>query len=440
MAALKRRGLKVQGFKVGPDYIDTSYHSTVTGRSARNLDTWMLTRDFVQQTFYRASQDADICLIEGVMGLFDGVVGESDTGSTAEVAALLGAPVLLVLDVSRMARTAAAIVHGLRNFRKDVRIAAVIANRAGGFGHYEIIRSAVESACGIPVIGWLPEDADLELPERHLGLVPAMERGNIEPLLAHLADVMEAQVDLNALIRIAQSTPAMSGFVAVPEEDRAACRSDRVVMVVARDAAFNFYYEDNLDMLRRSGAEIREFRPLEGEPVPQEADGLYLGGGYPEEFVARLSQADAVRASIRSRIQEGLPTLAECGGYMYLSEAMVDDEGHVWPMVGVIPGVVSMTRRLTAMGYRELIARRDCLLLKSGESLRGHEFHYSRMDCHWPRSEDIYTVRAGQREWSEGYAHGRLLATYIHVHFGSNPAVVHRWLDACRAYRRERMT
>jgi cobyrinic acid a,c-diamide synthase len=433
LAALRRRGLVVQAFKVGPDYIDPSYHTALTGRPSRNLDTWMLPSSVVREVFQEASADADVCVIEGVMGMFDGVSAASDVGSTAEIAALFQAPVLFVLDGERMARSAAAVVLGFQHFHPEVHLAGVIANRVAGEGHARLIQTAVEGRCQVPLLGYLPVDAELRIPDRHLGLVPAIERGDLEPLFERLADYIDQYIQVPEILTIAQAAPPLERVV--PRVFAKTLADSPVVIAIARDPAFNFYYPDNLELLSRQGAVLREFRPLYGEPLPEDADGLYIGGGYPEEFAAELSQQSGAMVSIRDGIENGLPTYAECGGYMYLSREIVGLDGRRWPMVGVIPATVRMTRELTAIGYREVEARRDCLLLRQGERIRGHEFHYSRMEPEWRRTEDIYTVYAGERVMSEGFAQDNLLASYTHLHFAANPLVVRRWLDACRTYR-----
>jgi cobyrinic acid a,c-diamide synthase len=439
MAALRRRNMTVQGFKAGPDYIDPTYHTAVTGRPSRNLDVWMMSRDRVREIFLRGSEGADLSIVEGVMGLYDGKDPLSNAGSTADIAVLLESPVVLVVDIHSMARSVAAIVLGFQRLNPEVAIRGVIVNKAGSEGHYRLAKAAIEQECGSPVLGWIRRDAALDIPERHLGLIPAVERGELQPLFERLADVIEQGVDLDALISLADKAPALAWpqerlFVpsSVAGDDR------RPVIAVARDAAFHFYYPENLELLTLAGADLRFFSPLAGEPVPEEADGLMIGGGFPEEFVTELAQAENVKNSIRRKIAEGLPTFAECGGYMYLCETIVDRAGREHPMVGVIPAKVTIRDRLAALGYREVTALADSVLLEKGEKARGHEVHYSTLI---PETEDYPRAYACEGRFGtrlEGYVRGNVLAGYVHLHFASRPEMVRRWLSKCREYGKRR--
>ncbi|OYD08811.1 cobyrinate a,c-diamide synthase [Paludifilum halophilum] len=428
MAALKQRGLKVQGFKAGPDYIDPGYHTAVTGRSSRNLDTWMMSGDTMREIFLRGGEGADISVVEGVMGLFDGQDPRSDRGSTAEIAVRLDCPVLLIVDVRSMARSAAAVVLGYQSLNPSVRVAGVIANRAGGEGHYRLVKEAIEQECGVPVLGWLERDEKLEMEERHLGLIPALERGACDELFRHAAEAVEKGVDLKTVLAQAQKASPLS----LPERQMFASHGDRPHasprIAVARDAAFHFYYPENLELLEQFGATLLEFSPLAGEPVPEEADGLYIGGGFPEEFVDDLSCQERVRRDLRSRIQQGLPTYAECGGFMFLCQRIIDRKGKSHPMAGVIPATVRMTDRLAALGYREVTALRDTLLLTKGEKARGHEFHYSVL-AEGPPGVPAYEEKSRFGRGETGFVQGNLLAGYTHLHFASNPRMVERWLS-----------
>ncbi|MCY0900878.1 MAG: cobyrinate a,c-diamide synthase, partial [Firmicutes bacterium] len=391
MAAFVARGLDVQGFKVGPDYIDPSYHAAVTGRPSRNLDTWMTQPDVMREIFDRASALADVSIIEGVMGLFDGRDALANDGSTADVSVVLGTPVLLVVDVSSMARSAAAIVLGFQQMEPNLRLAGVIVNRVGSRGHYEMVRAAIMQVCGVPVVGYLQSQSEWEIPERHLGLIPALERGEVAPLFKQLAKACEETLDLDLILSLARSadawvSPAPKLFAGVSEEAT-------VTIAVARDQAFNFYYPENLELLAWFGANLVFFSPLAGECIPKEADGLYLGGGFPEEFAAVLAGRTEVLDHVRQRIEEGMPTLAECGGFMFLTRAITDRLGHVYPMVGVIPASVTMQARLAALGYREARALTGSVLMSAGDVMRGHEFHYSTVT--W----DDQTVAANGREF-----------------------------------------
>jgi len=435
MAAFQRRGHIVQGFKVGPDYIDPSYHAAITGRVSRNLDSWMMPAGVLEEIFDRGSREADLSIIEGVMGLYDGKDATSDRASTAEVSRLLKAPVILVLDVSKMANSAGAVVLGFQQFDSRVPIAGVIANRVGSVGHYRLVKTAIENATGIPVLGYLMTTPDVVMPSRHLGLIPAIERGELTPLFDRLAHQVADTVDLDALWQIAHryadwDEPQPVLFTGEP-------KSPRVTIAVAHDRAFNFYYPENLELLEWHGARLIRFRPLEGEPVPPEADGLYLGGGFPEEFLPQLSGQTAVMESLRQAVASGMPVVAECGGYMVLMDQIQTVEGTRYPMAGIIPATAVMQTRLAALGYRQVTALQDTVLLRAGEEARGHEFHYStihysRDGWAWPYAFSV-TSRGPSR--LDGWSEGALLASYMHLHWASHPAMATRWIRQCQEWR-----
>ncbi|UFJ59646.1 cobyrinate a,c-diamide synthase [Brevibacillus sedimenti] len=430
MAALKKKGYVVQGFKCGPDYIDPTYHTAVTGRVSRNLDSWMLPHDTVREIFARGSEGADIAVIEGVMGMYDGKEPTSDRGSTAEISLLTASPVLLVVNCQSMARSAAAIVKGFQMLNPQVKIVGVIANKAGSEGHFQIIKAAVEQECGVPVVGYLRREDGLEIPERHLGLVPSVERGELQPLFDRLAERVAESVDVDRIWELAQAEPFSAErklFAPVPLVPK----EKRVKIAVARDAAFHFYYPENLELLEANGAELLSFSPLAGEPVPQEADGLYIGGGFPEEFAAELSRSRTVLESIRRAVRDGLPTLAECGGFMYLTDAIVTTDGHTYPMAGIIPGAVTMQKRLAALGYREVQGTAENFLIGPDELVHGHEFHYSTFAPEHTMPY-AYQTKGLRGTKPEGYARGNLVAGYTHLHFASNPALPKRWVERCR--------
>ncbi|MNC27150.1 Cobyrinic acid A,C-diamide synthase [compost metagenome] len=380
------------------------------------------------------------------MGLYDGKEATALTGSTAEIALLTDSPVLLVVDVRSMGRSAAAIVLGFQQMEPGVRIAAVIVNRCGSASHYRTVKAAIEAACGIPVIGWLERDQGLDIPERHLGLLPAVERGELEPLFDRAADLLEAGTDLNLLLEIAAAAPALRYPAAegiLPEDGPSmnalqplATAYDRVpVIAVAQDAAFNFYYADNLELLARAGARLALFSPLSGEGIPPDADGIYIGGGFPEEFAAAISGNLAFLHGLRAAAEAGMPLYAECGGYMVLARSLTDRTGAVHEMAGIIPAHTVMQDRRAALGYREVTARADCLLLKQGECLRGHEFHYSRMS-YASGEPRLYAYDSSGRSGSqpEGYARGNIMAAYAHIHLASHRPAALRFVEACSSY------
>ncbi|MFT9850254.1 cobyrinate a,c-diamide synthase [Aneurinibacillus sp. REN35] len=440
MAALKQRGLIVQGFKCGPDYIDPAYHTAITGRPARNLDSWMLAEEVVRGVLARASADADISIIEGVMGLYDGKSPTEDTGSTAEISLLTDTPVVLVVNVHSMARSAAAVVKGFQALNPKVRIVGVIANHAGSVGHGTLIREAVEKECGIPLLGTLVRTVDIEIPERHLGLLPAVERGELEPLFDRLGEMVTEHIDLDRLLALADTAPLRSEENAVRLFPLTATPSSElpVRIAVAKDAAFNFYYPENFEMLEEAGAACVFFSPLAGEKVPEDVDGLYIGGGFPEEFAAELAQGEPVRTSIRTAIENGLPTFAECGGFMYLAEEMITTDGTSYPMVGVVPGKTRMQMKRAALGYREVSGLAGNFLLPEGETARGHEFHYSTFEA----EEKLPPAYGAQGRFGckqEGVLRKNMVAGYTHLHFASAPSLVKRWIAASLAYRKQRL-
>lgn len=426
MAALQRKGYKVQGFKCGPDYIDPTYHTAVTGRASRNLDSWMLREDMVKEIFQRGSHGADISIIEGVMGFYDGKEATSNKGSTAEISALLQSPVILVVNCQSMARSVAAVVKGFQCFSEQSRIAGVIANKVGSEGHFRIVKAAIEQECGIPVLGYLMREEEVEIPERHLGLVPSIERGELEPLFQRLADLVSATVDLDEILNIAESVPLVEAETKFFSKKSEPC----VTIAIAKDSAFHFYYPENIELLELYGAKCVFFSPLAGEGVPEEADGLYIGGGFPEEFAEQLSSNAEVLESFRAAIKRGLPTLAECGGFMFLTRKIKTTDNQAYPMVGIIPGSVTMQKRLAALGYREVTGTEGNFLLGDGDHVKGHEFHYSTFAADAELTH-AYQTKGLRGTKTEGVVQGNLVAGYTHLHFASNPEMVKRWIDKC---------
>lgn len=427
MSALIKRGLTVQGFKCGPDYIDPSYHTAVTNRVSRNLDSWMLTHDRVLDIFTHGSRDADISIIEGVMGFFDGKSPETNEGSTAEISIITKSPVLLVVNCESMARSAAAIVKGFQMFAEGLNIAAVIANKVGSEGHFQLVKKAIEQECHVPVIGYLKRELDIEIPERHLGLIPSIERGELTPFFDQLGDLVLETIDMDKLLELAAAEPLTLSETSSMFEKK---KEKLMKMAVAKDEAFNFYYPENLELLEANGVEIVYFSPLANEELPKDVDGLYIGGGFPEEFAHVLECNVKTKDSIKNSIEAGLPTLAECGGFMYLTESIETTEKKKYQMIGVIPGKVQMKTSLQALGYREISGLNDNFILKH-QKARGHEFHYSSF---LPNDEDLphaYETKGMRGVSKEGYLQHNLVAGYTHFHFGSNPALVENWIEKC---------
>ena len=434
MGTLARRGRRVQPFKAGPDYIDPTYHTIACGVASRNLDTWLLPHPVVSELFHRAAGAADIAVVEGVMGVFDGHSSLDEDGSTAELAKLLDAPVILIADASKVARSVAAEVLGYQQFDPNLRVAGVILNGVGSERHLEFCQPQIEATTGLPVVGWLPRRDDLIQPERHLGLIPTVEGTVVNEWYDALNAQIEQTIDLEAVIRIADTaggpasaeSPGSSG--AFPDRPQA----KRAAIAVAQDRAFSFYYQDSLDLLEAWGAEIVPFSPLDDDALPDGVGGVYLGGGFPELFAGELSQNDGMLRSMQAAIERGVAVYGECGGLMYLGRSLSDLDGRQFPMVGAIPVVSSMEGRRLHLGYREVAACGDGPLLKAGERVRGHEFHWSVLQE--PPGEESAAYRVVNQDGRpEGFRKGSVWASYVHVHLGSRPGLARRFVDACAA-------
>ncbi|MFS0875093.1 cobyrinate a,c-diamide synthase [Solibacillus isronensis] len=425
MRALMKRGLTVQGFKCGPDYIDPTYHTAVTKRVSRNIDSYMMSEDVVRTIVSRNSMDSDVSIIEGVMGFYDGKSPLSNEGSAAHISEITNSPVILIVNAASMARSVAAVVKGFQQLDKNAKIVGVIANQLGSKGHYEIIKTAIEHECNVPVLGYLQKGAVPALPSRHLGLVPAIERGELDPYFDELAEAIEATVDLDLLLQVTKASELDQTSKIFESLDN----TQEIHLAVAKDAAFNFYYEENFELLKANGAKLHFFSPLDNEPVPEQAQGLYIGGGFPEEFADKLAQNEQAKNSIKLAIEKGIPTLAECGGFMYLTEEIFNREGNGYKMLGVIPGIVRMQNKLAALGYREITGVEGNFLIGEQEFAKGHEFHYSVYEGNHETPAYFTKGRFGAKQ--EGYSHGNLVAGYTHFHFASNPQLVKNWLAAC---------
>lgn len=425
MRALMKRGLTVQGFKCGPDYIDPTYHTAVTKRVSRNIDSYMMSEDVVHTIVSRNSMDSDVSIIEGVMGFYDGKSPLSNEGSAAHISEITNSPVILIVNAASMARSVAAVVKGFQQLDKNAKIVGVIANQLGSKGHYEIIKTAIEHECNVPVLGYLQKGAVPALPSRHLGLVPAIERGELDPYFDELAEAIEATVDLDLLLQVTKAAELDQTSKIFESLDN----TQEIHLAVAKDAAFNFYYEENFELLKANGAKLHFFSPLDNEPVPEQAQGLYIGGGFPEEFADKLAQNEQAKNSIKLAIEKGIPTLAECGGFMYLTEEIFNREGNGYKMLGVIPGIVRMQNKLAALGYREITGVEGNFLIGEQEFAKGHEFHYSVYEGNHETPAYFTKGRFGAKQ--EGYSHGNLVAGYTHFHFASNPQLVKNWLAAC---------
>lgn len=429
LAALRKRGRLVQPFKAGPDYIDPGHHQAATGRPSRNLDGWMLGEDVNRTLFARAARGADLSIIEGMMGLFDSSSPRHDRGSTAEIAKQLRAPVLLVIDGSGMARSAAAMASGYAAFDPALQLRGVVFNRVSSEGHYRLLREAVEAETQLSVLGYLRPDTAVTIADRHLGLRTAVEEGQAE-IYDRLADSAGATIDLDRVEAMAQSAPAVDEAAPLPAADRT---FPPVRVAVAYDAAFCFYYQDNLDLLEAGGAELIRFSPLRDAALPR-VDLVYLGGGYPELYGEQLAANHNVRNAIRRHAEQGGAIYAECGGLMYLTQAIRDSQGARHDMVGLFPAEAVMRHKGMTLGYRGVTTTRPSLLGDEGTAVRGHEFHYSLLE---PTGLLAYacalTDADGRPVGQDGLVAGRTLALYSHLHFSSHPAVAQQLLDGARS-------
>lgn len=439
MAALAARGLRVQAYKVGPDYIDPTYHRAATGRPSYNLDTWLSSQEMVRRRFDAGMRDADVAVIEGVMGLFDGRKGTLDSASTAEIARLFDAPVLLVLDVSHMGQSAAALVAGFQHLDSRVRIAGVILNRVASSDHEATVRYALANRTEMPVFGAIRRDPSLTVPARHLGLVPAPEAA-VE--MRELGNSIARMVDIDGILRLARSADPLP---VVPAEliaqDNLSLNAGQaappVRVGIATDAAFSFYYPETLEEFANLGATVIPFSPLHDRNLPDNIDLLYLGGGFPELFADRLAENQTMLADVRSAAQRGVPIYAECGGYMYLGKYCIDAANKCHAMLGILPYIFRMGGERAQIGYREVITARETIIGPGGTRLRGHEFHWSHLTTSLAREHAAYELE-GRENAYEGYADATILASYIHVPLAANPHVMAQLLHNCLLHREAR--
>ncbi|MDX1978121.1 MAG: cobyrinate a,c-diamide synthase [Pseudanabaenaceae cyanobacterium bins.68] len=420
LASMARRGLQVQSYKVGPDYIDPMFHGRITGRPCRNLDPVLTSPSYVQWCYH--GHAGAYTLTEGVMGLFDG----ADLGSTAQVAKLLDLPVILVLNCASISHSIAAIAAGYRNYDPQVKIAGIVLNRVGSDRHLEILTQALEPL-NLPILGVLRRAAEITLPDRHLGLVPAAEINQLSQVLDQLADLGDRAFDWPKILPLLNYKSAYKSqpSLALPAPSSSAPR-----IAIAQDLAFNFYYQDNLDLITQMGAELIPFSPLADQALPPHTQGLILGGGFPEVFAAQLSDNLPMRQALCQAIAQGLPVYGECGGLMYLCRAIANFEQQIFPMVGIFADLATMTSRLT-LGYRRAQVQQDTYLLRQGETLVGHEFHRSEIapPTHPLFFSQGYGAKAVPQPegFSDRYVHG----SYLHLHFGNQLFVPQRFLQAC---------
>ena len=434
IAALKNRGLNVQAYKVGPDYIDTGWHELAGGKISHNLDSWLVGEDKLKEIFLETSSGADLSIIEGVMGLYDG--GRGGISSTAEISKLLDAPVVLVIDAKSMGTSAAAVALGFREFDKSVKLAGVILNRLGSDSHKKMIVDAL-TKLGIKCFGAIKRNDEFILPERHLGLVPTAEN-NAFDTIKKICAAVEEQVDVDDLIRIGTRNQELGTSRNEFSSSHFPVPSSSTKIAVARDEAFNFYYGAGLRELEKLGAEIVYFSPLNDEHLPENISGMIIGGGFPEMFAARLEQNKNLRAEIFHAVSSGLPIFAECGGFMYLLHELIDFDGKSFEMCGVIDGVATMTKKLQTVGYVEAEILRDCAIGRAGDKIHAHEFHFSTAETSCEKIFRCKRMRTGA-EYFAGVAKKNLVASYLHIHFAGSPSAAKNFIKLCDTYHKENL-
>lgn len=434
MAALNRK-MKVQPYKVGPDYIDPAFHTAITGRDSSNLDSWILPKEEVKNIFVKNSSDADISIIEGVMGMHDGFGIEKDSGSSSHVAKILNVPVIIVLNAKAMALSAAALVKGFAEFDPEVNVAGVIVNNVMGERHYRLLKDSIENHTKIKVLGYLPTNKNFGLSSRHLGLIPSYEVEDLLKKINLIGDEIEKYIDLEEIIKTSQVN-WNENKTYIPEEKIA----EDVNIAIAFDKAFNFYYKDSLQLLEEYGANIVKFSPINDTELPENIDGLYFGGGFPEMFSTELEANNSIKKSIIERLKNGIPYLAECGGLMYLSRKLINfDKTENW-MTGWFDFDCEMTERLQRFGYQEIKLKSDSILGASGSKIRAHEFHRSKITGEL--SDTLYAIEKKNhyecKKWECGFIKGNGIAGYPHLHFRGNKSFAKSFIKSAEKYRKQR--
>ena len=434
IAAFKARGLSVQSFKVGPDYNDPAYLAHVSGRPCRNLDSWMLGEGALRQVLAQGALGSDLALIEGMLGLFDGR-GASAEGSTADAARIIKAPVVLVIDVGETAESAAAVALGFKSYAESPKIAGVLLNRVRSDSHRRTVEDAIWEIAKLPVLGALRAIPDLDLPQRPRGFLPATANKEWDRVIGLLSDAVTHDVDLDLLLRVARKAELVP---LVPKKVFQGKPADapKVRLAVAYDDAFNFYYPENFELLEEHGARVVPFSPLEDAHLPEDAAGIYLGGGFPEQLVEPLARNRGMAESIWRAFRAGMPIYAECGGLMYLGRSLRTESGVTHEMAGVIPVDVEMDGQIHRFGYRQLLTLEDSILSPRGQFYRGHEFHWSRITNHDDELKPAYQMLNAEGDviGYEGFVAPNLLASYVHLHFGQNPLLVDKFVQHCRDY------
>lgn len=438
MAALIKRGYDVQPFKVGPDYIDPAFHTYITGRKSRNLDFFMMGEEGIKYSFVKNSRNADISVIEGVMGMYDGASTQKNAGSTAHVSKLIDAPVILVIDGSGISASAAAMVKGYQTYDPLVKLAGVIVNKVSGDHHYQLIKTAIERELGIPCLGYFKKNDQIQLGSRHLGLVPAGELQELNDKVEELTEMALETIELDQIIKLSE---VPLNFTANTESELKSI-DVQVRIGIAKDQAFNFYYQDNLDILESLGAELVEFSPVSDEKLPEDLHGIIFGGGFPEVFADRIKDNKVMMTQLKELINNGIPTYAECGGFMFLNQKIINFEKEAFEMLGVFEGYSEMTKRLQRFGYVDVELNKDVIVGQKGWNFKGHEFHRSIVSG-IDEERYAYTVRKIRdgkllKEWKCGASTNNVLGAYAHIHFYSCPDMPVYFVQQCKKYKGEK--
>jgi cobyrinic acid a,c-diamide synthase len=434
--ALCRRGYKVQTFKVGPDFLDPTYLAVVSGRPCYNLDGWMMDKEHIQNLFERVTRDADIAVVEGVMGLFDGSDTSTTQGSTAQIAEWLDAPVLLIVNSRGMSRSFAALVKGFTSFEPQLNFIGVIANHCGSQNHENWLSASLAAAGEPPLVGAIPSGAFVKLPGRHLGLVTASEQNLTKPIIDDLSAAVERHVSIETLL---QSLNVQKMPISDTDEFSrpvSTASFPKIRIGVACDDAFHFYYQAFFDALVARGCELVRFSPLADKKLPDDLNGIYIGGGYPEVHAQTLAANGEMMSSIRAFAASGRPVYAECGGLMYLSKGIENNEGQHFAMLDILPARTKMSKRMIALGYVEAKLTDNSLWGKKGDVGRGHEFHYSELiddpcsDSEWKPVYELQKPRLSDIR-AEGFQKGNILASYVHLYHSARPAAVNYFIEKC---------
>ncbi len=428
IGALKKRGVKVQPYKVGPDYIDAAHHTMISDYSCRNLDGWLLDQQTNTGIFNKHSSNRDISVVEGVMGLFDSSGGDSEEGSTAQMAKWLGLPVILVIDGGKMARSAGAIIHGFEHYDPELNLVGVIFNNVASENHFNHLKNGIRKDSRVNVLGFLPRNAEIKIPERHLGLTMPQEIDSA--WREKLVSLVEAHVNIETILDIAKTAQHLPHRLL----DKEGRKRRSVRIGIAKDEAFCFYYPDNLELLEEVGAELIYFSPLRDRALPENIHGIYLGGGYPELYTEELEANQNLRNEIKKAAEDGMPIYGECGGFMYLTHGIWKNETHFSEMANVFPIVMKMNARLSSLGYFEGELLEDTPFHKKGNRFRGHEFHYSSIIQEGSNLRKVYQISKRESTRQEGYLYRNVLGSYIHLHFAGNRPFVERFAERCRAW------